>query len=106
MVATVATGSCETISTVPPGRLSWSVEDAVLSFGAVVFFSLFLFLANAISSAVGAKTFIISKILINDPDLLMPEFVIKDVTDDDQYYNKNLVNHPYSRKLYKDTKLV
>ena len=67
MVAAVATGNYGTISTVPPGRLFGSVEDAVLSFGTAAFFSRFLFLTIAISSAVGGRTFIASKFTTGSP---------------------------------------
>ena len=67
LVMAVAAGRCGTISTVPPGKLSGSVEDAVLSFGTAVFFSRFLFLAKAISSAVGGRTFIASKLTTGSP---------------------------------------
>jgi CYTH domain-containing protein len=30
-----------------------------------------------------------------DFQFAVPEFVIRDVTDDERYYNKNLVNNPY-----------
>ena len=67
LVVAVATGSCGTISRVPPGRLFGSAEDAVLSFGTAAFFSRFLFLASAISSAVEGRTFMASKFTTGSP---------------------------------------
>jgi CYTH domain-containing protein len=36
-----------------------------------------------------------SEIPSEDFEFKIPEFVIKDVTEDERYYNKNLVNNPY-----------